>query len=211
MYRRIAVLIMVTALSLNCLAGCNSGADAQLETEKTETIVVSTENIIDDTSIEIETTKVDELISVTLTEEQISGETHPLERNEVYFSFSEEYRTKAKEIFDSYISSGLTEDEAIGQAITDTIDIVMAEESAFFAENCIDYDENGIADGVDSGKYTQSELDTYLYKWYAGEKKRIIDYYASLVKQGEFTKEEAEQYINDSLSSTQNTDATPLP
>lgn len=195
----VALSLIITLL----LTGCNSNT-VILQPEIHDEIVVEA------TETKVPTEQVEEN-KICLTQEQITGNIKPMEKDERYFSFSEEYRAKAEEIFNNYMSAGLTEAEAINQAIEDVVDIIMAEESEFLVENYFDYDENGVPDGVDRGEYTQSELDTYPYKWYAGDKKKITDYYASLVKQGEFTKEEAEYHINRLLNSTENADASPLP
>ena len=132
--RKLVVMLIAVTAMINLVA-CNSNQVSQAPVENKEDVVVSTESITTEQSTEIESTEQEETIWISLTEEQIAGETKPIEYSISYFSLSSEYRAKAEEIFENYIASGMEEEQAVEQAITDILDKVYEEYDAY--QKCI--------------------------------------------------------------------------
>jgi len=177
--KRLAVISLLGTMVMSSLLGCGS------KPTNIETPVKSLENVIAEAD------------RISLSEEQVSGELKPLEHYEVYFHFSDDYKAKADETLEQYLSEGMPEADACIKVLGDLIYEAHENDKAFVATYMIDEDQNGVYDSVERGEIMQEEIDHYLEKWYAPEEQKVVDYAASRVKNNEMTIEEAEQYIED--------------
>lgn len=191
--KKMAVMSLIGLMMFSSLVGCGTekavnGAIANVNGQEVE----QTEQVVDEVS-----TVIEEGFRIKLSSEQVRGDLKPLENYEVYFHYSDKYREEGDKLVEQYMTEGMTEEEACKQAISDLVDTIWAEEKDFEAKYMMDEDMNGVYDAVERGEITQEEVDTYLDKWFASTEKQVTDFYASYVRSGDMTVEEAEQHIND--------------
>lgn len=194
--KKMAVMSLLGLTMLSSLVGCGTekavnGAIAT-GTEQVEQVVEETEQVVDEVA-----TVIEEGFKIKLSSEQVTGDLKPLEYYEQYFHYNNEYREKGDKLVEQYMTEGMTEEEACKQAISDLVDITWIESNEFITKYMMDEDMNGIYDAVEKGEISQEEVDNYLDKWFASTEKQVTDYYASYVRSGDMTVEEAEQHINE--------------